>query len=53
MNLKEVILPVYVFDLSSQALLRVRELLTKAVELCLLLLRGPLNELVLPLNLGI
>jgi len=52
-NLKEVILPVYVFDLGSQALLRVRELLAKAVELFPLLLRGPLDELVLPLDLWI
>ena len=53
MNLKEVILPVCVFDLSSQALLRIRELLAKVVKLFPLLFRGPLNKLVLPLNLGI
>jgi hypothetical protein len=53
MNLKEVILLVCVFNLGSQALLRIRELLTKAIELYLLLFRGLLNKLVLLLNLGI
>jgi hypothetical protein len=53
MNLKEVILPVCVFDLGPQALLCVRKLLAKVVELFPLLLRGPLNELVLLLDLGI
>lgn len=53
MNLEEVILPVCVFDFGSQALLRILELLAKVFVLFPLLLRGPLDELVLPLKLGI
>jgi hypothetical protein len=52
MNLKEVILPVCVFDLGSQAFLRIRELLAKVFVLFSLLLRRPLDELVLSLDLG-
>ena len=44
MNLKEVILLVYVFDLSSQAFLRIRELLTKVFVLFSLLLRRLLKN---------
>jgi hypothetical protein len=51
-NLKEVILPVYIFDLGSQALLRIRELLTKVFVLFSLLLRRPLNELVVLFDCG-
>jgi len=52
MNLKEVILPVYLFDLGSQAFLRIRELLAKVFVLFSLPLRRPLNELVVLLDLG-
>ena len=52
MNLKEVILPVYLFNLGSQAFLRICELLTKVLVLFSLLLRRPLNELVVLLNRG-
>jgi hypothetical protein len=50
MNLKEVILPESFFDLGPQALCV--ELIAKVVELFLLLLQGPLDELVFPLDLG-
>jgi hypothetical protein len=52
-NLKEVIFPVYVFDLVFQALPRILELLTEVLVFFPNLLQGPLNELILPLNLDI
>ena len=47
MNLKEVILPVRVFDFGPQSFLRIRELLVKVFELLSNLLWRPLDELVL------
>ena len=49
----KVILPVCVFDLLFQAFLRIRKFLAEVLVLFPNLLRGLLNELVLPLDLGI
>jgi hypothetical protein len=53
MNLKEVIFLIYVFDLVFQALLCILKLLTEVLVFFPNLLRGLLNKLILPLNLGI
>ena len=53
MNLKEVIFPVYVFHLVLQALLYILELLAEVLVFIPNLLRSLLNELILPLDLGI
>jgi hypothetical protein len=50
MNAKEIILPIYIFDLVFQAFLRIRELLPEVLVLLPNLLRGPLDKLVLPLD---
>jgi hypothetical protein len=53
MNLKEVIFSIRVFNLVFQALFRILKLLTEVLILFPNRLRGPLNKLILPLNLSI
>ena len=53
MDLEEVIFPVRLSDLVFQALLRILELLVEVLVLFCDLLRGLLDELRYPLDLGI
>jgi hypothetical protein len=52
MDLEEVIFPIYLSDLVFQALLHILEPLAEVLVFLRDLLRGLLNELILPLDLG-